>query len=268
MDEKASRINQNDYDTSINIIGGLKDVGVIYKAIGAYFNDGDSLEDLILERNELNLRTERSRVRVKNAIKVGFLSFKNQDHIDLVESTFQEKNLIPERELILFWQYALSNRLFRDISNNVFIRVYLSGRTNISKEDIIAYLKEFVSQNKNLNLDWSENTIHTLSTKYLNLLTKFNFLEGARIKSFRHTRPSDESLVLFLYFARLYAPENRNIYRNEMLPLSFVTSEDLLNRLKKLSIKGFFNMSFNGVDLNIELTQSYKGICDVLYNRS
>lgn len=99
-------------------------------------------------------------------------------------------------------------------------------------------------------------------------MSKLNLLEGARIKSFKHIRTSDESLVLFLYFARLHNPKSRNILKNEMLPLSFLNPEDTLARLKKLSIKGFFAMTFNGVDLNIELTQSYKGICDALYNRS
>ena len=40
----------------------------------------------------------------------------------------------------------------------------------------------------------------------------------------------------------------------------------LHSRLKKLSLKGFFNMDFNGVALNIELTHSHEGICDALYN--
>ena len=39
-------------------------------------------------------------------------------------------------------------------------------------------------------------------------------------------------------------------------------------KLKKLSLKDYFNMDFNGVDLNIELTHSYKGICDVLSART
>ncbi|MGZ4042325.1 MAG: BrxA family protein, partial [Bacteroidia bacterium] len=44
--------------------------------------------------------------------------------------------------------------------------------------------------------------------------------------------------------------------------------DDIRDRLKRLSLKGFFNMDFNGVALNIELTHSYKEICDVLYNKS
>jgi hypothetical protein len=55
--------------------------------------------------------------------------------------------------------------------------------------------------------------------------------------------------------------------KNEMLPLSFIVVEDIRDRLKKLSMKGFFNMDFNGVALNIELTHTYKEICDVLYNK-
>lgn len=266
MTELNSTIELGDYDTTINVIGGLRDCGVIYKAIESHFNEGDTLKDLISERNEFHLRTERSRERIERGVKGAFLHFKNQDHKDLIQSVFSGNASIQEKELILVWQFALSNRLFREISSQVFVNAYFSGRTSLSKEDIIAYLKEFLNQNKPLNLNWSENTINTLSTKYLNLMTKLNFLEGARKKSFRYIKMPAEPLTLFLYFAKLYDPENNNILTNDMLPLLFVGIEDLRERLKKLSLKGFFNMNFNGVALNIELTHSYQKICDVLYN--
>lgn len=256
-----------DYDTTINVIGGLKDCGVIYKAINAHFSNEDSFKDLISGRNELNLRTEKSRIRIEKAIEVAFLRFKNQDHENLFRSFFNGNAISQDRELVLFWQFSLSNRLFRDISSQVFTKMFFSGRSSISKDDVTAYLKEFFTQNKQLNLKWSSSTIQTLSTKYLNLMTKLNFLEGARSKSFRYIRTSEEALVLFLYFAQLHESENKNILKNEMLPLSFVPLEDLLDRLKKLSMKGFFNMNFNGVDLNIEFIHSYKGVLNVLYNR-
>jgi hypothetical protein len=266
---ESSNINElSEYDTTINVIGGLRDLGVIYKAIEAYFSEADSLRNLISGRNELNLRTERSRTRIEKAIEVAFLRFKNQDHEDLFKGFFNRSAIPQDRELILFWQFSLSNRLFREISSGVFIKIYFSGRTSLSKDDINAYLKEFLNQNKHLNLNWSKNTIDTLSTKYLNLMTKLNFLEGMRTKSYGHIRTSEESLVLFLYFARLHDPQNRNILKSDLLLLSFVAPEDLLERLKKLSMKGFFDMSFNGIDLNVELTHSYKGICDAVYNRS
>jgi len=260
-----STISDN-YDTTINIIGGLKDCDVIYKAIDAYFDKDDSVRDLMSDRNEFNLRTERSRTRIERAINQTFLQFINQDHRDLIESVFRCNASLSERKLILFWQFALNNQLFREISCRVFCKTYFSGRTTISKDDIIAYLKEFLRQNKQLGLSWSESTINTLSTKYLNFMTKLNFLEGRRKKSFHLIKISAEALVLFLYFARLYEKQNSNILVNDLLPISFVSPEDIKERLKKLSLKDLFCMNFNGIALNIDLTHSYKGICDALYN--
>jgi hypothetical protein len=211
MISSTSRLNSSDYDTSINVIGGLQDLSAIYKAIEAYFSESDTVGDLVMERNELALRTEESRIRVKNAIKAAFLQFKNEDHKALIQKLFSGNQAGADRELILFWQYTLSNRLFREICTQVFCKVYFSGRAGISKEDVVAYLKEFLSQNKQLNLGWSESTVRTLSTKYLNLMTKLNLLEGSRLKSFKHIRPSSEAIVLFLYFAWLQDPNSRNI---------------------------------------------------------
>lgn len=255
------------YDTSINVIGGIQDWHTIFRAIETYFLAGNSPSDLTRENKEVALRTERSRIRVNNAIKASFLVFKNNDHRVLVQDIFTRRDILAKKELILFWQYALSNTLFRDISTQVFCKAYFSGRASLSKEDIVAYLKEFISTNKNLDLDWSESTVNTLSTKYLNLMTKLNLLDGSRIKSFKYVQPSSEEIVLFVYFSKLLEPEKKNILEYEMIPLLFLSNDDIQERLKKLSLRGYFNMTFNGVDLNIELTHSYKEICDVLYHR-
>ena len=178
------------------------------------------------ERNELALRTERSRTRVHNAIKASFLIFKNDDHQALVQNLFTRKDVPANKELILFWQYALSNRLFREISTQVFCKAYFSGRAGLSKEDIVAYLKEFLNQNKPLGLGWSESTVQTLSTKYLNLMTKLNLLEGARIKSFKYVSRLQRT---WCYFSIL--PACRSLIteypENEMLPLLFIPVEDI-----------------------------------------
>jgi hypothetical protein len=267
MAELKSTVGISDYNTHILNIGGLKDASVIYKAIETHLDNEGSIKELISGRNEFNLRTEQTRKRVQTAIKSSFLQFKNQDHQVLLHRIFVVNDLHLDKELILFWQFSLCNRLFREISINVFMKSYYSGRTNLSKDDIIAYLKDFLAENKHRNLSWSESTISTISTKYLNFMTKLNLLEGARKKTFKHIKISTESLVLFLYFAKLYDPENNNILANELLLLSFVATVDINDRLKKLSMKDYFNMSFDGVMLNIELTHSYKEICDALSNR-
>lgn len=254
------------YNTAINVIGGLRDCGVIFKAIDSHFSQSDSLKELVNQRNEFNLRTELSRTRIEREVRKAFLHFKNEEHQELIKGIFDERIPLQDKELVLVWQFALNNRLFRDITSRVFVKTYYSGRTSISKDDIIAYLKEFIRQNESMQISWSENTINTLSTKYLNLMTKLGFLSNGRVKSFKHIRPSSEAQVLFLYFAKLLSPSGSDILNNELLPISFISSEDIQDRLKRLSLKGFFNMNFNGVALNIEITHSYKGVCDVLYN--
>ncbi len=254
------------YDTSINIIGGLKDCSVIFKAMDSHFSESDTLKKLVNQRNEFNLRTERSRTRIEREVLKAFLQFVNQAHQDFIKGIFTDRVPLQDKELILVWQFALNNRLFREITSKVFVATYYSGRAGISKDDITAYLKELLFQNSSPQLNWSQTTVNTLSTKYLNLMSKLGFLSSGRVKTFRSIRPSSEAQVLFLYFAKLFVPNSSNILTNELLPISFIPLEDIQERLKKRSLKGFFNMNFNGVTLNIDLTHSYKGICDALYN--
>lgn len=269
MEELSDSSKNSDYNTTINVIGGLKDIDYVFKAFDSYFSPEDSFNDLVKERNELNLRTEKSRIRIERGIRQAFLQFKGQEHKDLIQCIIQSNISPQDRELILLWQFALNNRLFREITIQVFSRVYFSGRVSLSKDDIQAYVKDCLSKNSEPGIpgiNWTESTIGTLSGKYLNLMTKLNFLNPGKIRTFRYIKPSSESQILFLYFAKLHQPDVNDIFKNEMLPLLFIPKEDILKRLKKLSNKGYFNLEFNGVNLNIQLTQSYKGICNVIYN--
>ena len=65
----------NVYDTAINIIGGLKDCSVLIKAIESHFSQTDTLKDPVSQRNEFNLRTERSRIRIEREVRKIFYSF-------------------------------------------------------------------------------------------------------------------------------------------------------------------------------------------------
>jgi len=266
MERLNSSTEAGVYDTAINVIGGLKDCSAIFKAIDSHFSPSDTLKELVNQRNEFNLRTARSRTRIEREVRKAFLQFINKDHQYLIQGIFSDQVPLQDKELALVWQFAFNNRLFREITSKVLVKTYYSGRASISKDDITAYLKEFLSQNSSLQVSWSQSTINTLSTKYLNLMSKLSFLSSGRVKSFKHIRPSSESQVLFLYFAKLFTPNASNILTNELLPISFIPLEDIQERLKKLSIKGFFNMNFNGVALNIDLTHSCKGICDALYH--
>ena len=266
QEQNPTQFINNSYDTTINIIGGLKDYNVIYKTIEAYFNEDDSVKDLIVGRNELVLRTERSRLRITRAINSSFLHFLNNNHKDFFKNIFTNNSTVESKNLILFWQFALTNNLFFDITSNVFMKTYFSGRTKLPKDDIIAYLKDAINENQFGNINWSENTINTISTKYLNFMTKLGLLEGARNKTFKHIQLCSDSLLLFLYFAKLYAPNCSNLLDNSFLPLSFVSTDQITEKIKKLAQKGLINMSFNGVSLSVELPVDFKGVYNVLHN--
>ncbi|MBE9253856.1 DUF1819 family protein [Synechocystis salina LEGE 00031] len=253
------------YDTTINVIGGIKDYSAIFKVINSYFDGGDSVNQLIYQRNEFNLRTDKSRQRIEKAIVKAFLNFKNPDHQQFVKGLLAEHIPWADKQMVLFWHFSLNNRLFREISIQVFAKIYHSGRVSINKNDIIAYLKDFIATEETNQISWSESTINTLATKYLNLMTKLRFLKPKRNKIFEEIKPSSQSLVVFLYFAKLFDPDDHDIFKNQFLPLLLIHHQGVVERLKKLAMRGFFNMDFNGVSLNIDLTYPYQEISNVLY---
>lgn len=267
MTDKAHTQWANEYNTVIKDIGGVKDYSLIFKIINAYFDTPDAANTLITDNNEFDLRASKTRDKVSWAVNKSVLQFVSAKHKDLVSKVFQEQVPLQDRNFAFLWHFCIENRLFREITIHVFTKIYFSGRAQISNEDIIAYIKD-ISDNTTAAKpsSWSEETIYRIATKYLNLMSKFGFISTGRVKTFNHIRPSTEALVIFLYFATLASPESKNILINEILPTSFITSDDIQNKLKKLSLKGFFEMSFNGIALNIELTHSHKEICDVLYS--
>ncbi len=268
MTENNQQESSNEYNTAIKDIAALKDYTLIFNILAAYFNEPNSIKSLISDENEFDIRTIKSRTKVNWAINKTILQFINDDHLELIRSIFQSEIPPQDKKFAFFWHFCLNNRLFREVSVQVFAKIYFSGRAQISQEDIIGFIKDISSKGDLSSPNWSEDTIYRLATKYLSLMTKFDFVSEGRIKSFNHIRPSAEALVLFLYFTKLYSSNQANILVNELLPTCFISAEDIQSRLKKLSMKGFFNMSFNGIALNIELTHSHKGICDALYSGS
>jgi Putative inner membrane protein (DUF1819) len=258
-------VDPGEYDTTINVIGAIRDSGIIFSVIDMYFSAPSIISETSPSLDAFNLRTEKSRARMELGIEKAFLQFHNQDHKDLIEAIFKADIPLSDKELVLVWQFALNNKLFREISIKVFARMYQSGRIGISRDDIAAYLKDFLAGHNALRSSWSEITVNTLSTKYLNFMTKLSFVTEGRAKSFRHIKTSSEALVLFLYFAKLFSHTQNNVLRNDLLPLSFVPTEDIREKIKRLALKGLFDMSFDGSALKVDFKHSYRGIVDVLY---
>lgn len=256
---------QGIYTTAFKDIVGFGDFEAIFRILNLFFTDlaEEDFKNRVLI--ELCLRTERATKKSLWALKKSVLYFLNDDHKALCKCFFSnEKVPLQDKRLFFLWHLSLNDRLVKQITAQVFCPAYFSGRAAIKPDDVLGFLKKMNEEQEDFP-DWSESTFYRLATKYLNLMVKLNFIESGRLKSFKHIKLSSEAQVLFLYFAKLYSPESSNILENELLPESFISLEDLKVRVKKLSLKGFFNMDYDGVKLNIELTHDYKGICDVLY---
>jgi hypothetical protein len=248
-------ITSQKYDTEINVLGGLASTSELLEA------ETYGLESLV----GANLRTFESRGRVGRTIRTAVLQYRSDEHAGLIQNFFSSLAPTPDREKVFFWHLALNNRLFREVSTGALAKAYFAGRAGIKKDDILGYLKECVMRSEDFDLEWAESTIDRLATKYLNLLTKLGFLSGSRSKTFVPIRLSGEALTLFLYLARIHQPEHRNLFKHDLLPLCFVSPDELVERLKKLCQNRAFSIEFSGNALNFDLLLPINELPHVLY---
>ena len=78
-------IMKDQYDTSIKIIGSIPDYHLIIRAFEEYFRDPSVLHEIIVNNNEFQFRTEKSRKRFLSVINATIIKFKNKDHEDCNE---------------------------------------------------------------------------------------------------------------------------------------------------------------------------------------
>lgn len=248
------------YNTDINIIGSIPDYELIYKAIELFSTNNEDLENLIIKDNQFDFRTEKSRKRFLAGVYSAFLDFKSDNHKKLLINLFKTNLSMTSKQMILFWQFISTNQLFFEITRDVFIKSYFSGRVSLPKDDVVAYIKELVSKNQDLKDAWSQITIETIASKYLTILKKLDLVEGTNKKSFKHIQLSNEELLIFIYLLKTLEPDNPNILNSDFLTFSFISKDSFLNRVKQLAKKDLFEMSFNGEQLKIEINKPYQGI--------
>ena len=256
----------NTYNSDINIIGGVPDYQLIFKAIELYTSGKDAMEDAIIKHNEFDFKTENARKRFLAAVTSAFLNFQNEDHEELITTLFTHSMSLETKQLILFWQFCLTNRLFFEISRDVFVKNYFSGRVSLPKEDVVAYMKDLIANTPELKDKFTEITISTIASKYLTVLKKLNLIEGRQKKTFKHIQVSNDALVIFLHLLKAIDPAGSDILKNKYLSLSMVSLNSFGERVKQLAKKDLINMSFNGVALKIETIHTNKGIGNVLFN--
>jgi hypothetical protein len=256
------------YNTDINIIGSIPDYHLIYRALPLLYSDGNALYQMLVSDNEYDFRTERSRKRFLLVLSSAFKS--DSDLINEFVGKLMDEPKVDDKakRIILFWLFTINNKLFYELNRDVFLKYYYQGRAELPTSDIEAYLKDLISRTPDLKGKWSEITIRTIASKYLTVLKKMYLIEGVQKKTFCYIRVTDELLVCFVHIYTLLGLEGANFLDHELSKLMFVSSDSLLERLKKLGKKGWIKMNYNGTSLRVESAFNTDEIVDGIFGRS
>ena len=256
------------YNTDINIIGSIPDYHLIYKALPLLLSDPKELENILVINNEFDFRTEKSRKRFLSALNSAFVS-KNKTTDELASDLMLHfKNDENAQAVLLFWLFNMNNKLFFELNRDLFLKYYFQGRAELPKEAVIAYIKDLISRVDDLKGKWSEITIDTIASKYLTILKKLKLLEGNQKKKFTLIRVSDELLAVFIHLIDLLENRKGNFLEDDFLGFTFISKDNILDRLKRIGKKDWVKLNFNGVALQVEPVFNNNNIIDGIFRRA
>ncbi|MBI6121037.1 BrxA family protein [Salegentibacter maritimus] len=256
------------YNTDINILGGVPNYDLIYKALPHLIEGKEEVQTALIDNNEFDFRTERSRIRFFTLLKSAFIS-ENPDVNNWSSELIQFlKNDEKSQALVIFWLFSLNNKLFFDLNRDVYFNYYYQGRTELPKADVVAYLKDKLATNSELKEKWSENTINTVAYKYLSVLKKMHLLEGSRKKTFHLVRINDEMLAAFIHLLDIKKPYFSNALEDDFLQFSFVPNENIISRLKKIGKKDWIKINQTGTSLKLEGFYEPNQLIDGIFRRA
>lgn len=256
------------YNTDINILGSIPDFQLIFESFPLMVEGSADLFDTIVSKNEYNLRTAKSRKRFTSVLKSALLNEDDRINKIVADGIVHFANNSKAKALLVFWLLSLNNKLFFEINRDVFLKNYFNGRVALPKDDVLAYLKEIVANDKNLKEKWSDSTVEIIASKYLTLMKKLSLMEGGQKKSFVHVSVSDEMLTLFLHIFTYLTDNNVNFYDHPFSDFSFISDESKLERLKKLGLKNMINIKSAGGSLVVKEVFEPQNIIDGIFGRT
>lgn len=260
-------MTQQPYNSDLNFVGSIPNYDLLFLALSK-INRKDrnkEIEEILVTRNLFDFRTEEARGRFFRMIKSTIFNTFSKEQNDLLASVFDENCSFQNKNIVLFWQLCLSNRLFRDISVNVYLKNYFAGRSHLNTRDVEDYLFHLKETDPTIG-SWSDSTINTLSSKYLTILKKINLLEGRMKKQILPVSIDNNTMVLFVYLIKSINSDNFNFLDSEYFQLSLMSRDTFLSFAKKVGNMSFWDMTFDGTVLKLTLKQKPNNIVHALFN--
>ena len=246
-------------NSNINIIGSIADINVIFQFLSD--KSLNSSHDYLPK-----IRTSKSKERIINGIKSAFASYASANHESLLVNVFEHENLNQLKSFALFLQFNYTNKLFFLLNKNLLIKSIRNGKVNLSSKDVIA----FISSLKETEIDlkgWSESTIITVARKYISFLKKLGFIKAGRKNELVYFMPTEPMLVFFIYFIKSVDIYITDLFKCEYINFIFVEKIMLIELVKTISLKEFFNVRTNGEELFADLKYEYSEVVDALSKR-
>lgn len=242
-------------NTDINVLGSLPD----FTLIKYYF---EAKYELISEKENTTIKTEKSIKRFKKAIESTFIAFKNEKIKTLFEALIRNEGISNDFLYLLFWNASVNNELLHAINTNVYFEAFYNGRVALRVDEIASYLNDLKNTEPQL-IKWSQSTINITASKYLTLLKKLRLLEGKQTKTILHPFLNDKMFVIFIYWITAIS-KGSNLLKSEWLKYGFMETELLLERLKKKSFSDYFNIYYTGDNLKIETKIEYGKLYEII----
>ena len=257
------------YNSDLNFIGSIPNYDLLFLALSK-INHKDrikEIEEVLVKRNLFDFRTEQARGRFFRMIKSTIYYSYSEGHRDLLASIFDEKCPFQNKNILLFWHLCLSNKLFYNISVNVYFKNYWAGRPYLEVNDVEAYIV-FLKESDPQIAKWAEITIHTLASKYLTILRKLGMMEGRTKKQFIPVTLDNPTMVLFVYLIKSINPENTNFLDSKYFQLSFIDREAFVGFARKIANMDFWDLTFDGTALKFSLKHKPNTITHALFDRT
>lgn len=234
------------YDSSVNVLGSIPDYSSMMDFICEY--EGRVPEG----QGSFSFRTHKTFSRFLTAIKTATLQFASDEHKQLFLDAISSKELsFQEKLMMLFWQMAYGNLLFRRISEEVFMKAVYQGKTTLSAMDVLALLHHIKETEKD-EFDWSEATLKICASKYLTILKKLGLADGAVKKQMLYPPMTSLLFVYFIRMAMMVYPDKRTL-DNPMMVFSFYDKPTLITKLKRVEFIPFWNITQMGDEVTIDL---------------
>lgn len=226
------------YKSNINILGGYKDFDLIPEKIG---NAALYLDE----------RTESSSKRYLKAIQETFLVFKNDELEKLFISAMSSDKLSHQvKQRIQALQFFTVDTLFAHLFSNCFLKIMLSGRTVINTQDVVAFISEAIETSQ-FDANWSKQTIETTSSKFLTLLKKLGYLEGASKKKIIEIYNSIEFLIFFHYWLKALGDAS-NVFESDLFDVLLISKEKYIFLMRQDGIRNHLDWQYAGNRFTVE----------------